>query len=190
MLKTRQVALVGADALQFMQLRELPALIADRAARQLIQSWDEDPAGGVVALAFRHQGKLRDLGEAAIDALAPFVDARRADGSLFDLAQLRDWRNVARIQQAALSLHADFLIGRPGLDVPVAMRAEAILAGDPDMVTFCSPFIAAVLQSGKASYVELETVLSTEDAYNLAELLNVDAIQQWRQSQASARKTR
>jgi hypothetical protein len=26
----------------------------------------------------------------------------------------------------------------------------------------------------------LETVLSTEDAFNLAELLNIDAIRQWR----------
>lgn len=189
MLKSRTIELAGRDTGRRIVLTELPALPADRIARRLIASWDGEPSGGVAALALRHQKELAALGADALEALAPFVRATTPGGLSFDMNSLADWKNVARIQQAALALHVDFLIGRPALDVPVAMRADAILSGEPDAVaTFCSPFIAAVLQSDKASYVELETVLSTEDAYNLAELLNIDAIRQWRDAQTRAPK--
>jgi hypothetical protein len=188
MLKARTLHLAGRDTGRQIVLTELPALQADRHARRLIASWDGDPAGGVAGLALRHQADLAAMGADALEALAPFVRATLPDGTPFDLNDLADWKNVARIQQAALALHVDFLLGRKPVDVPVSMRAEGILAGEGDaQATFCSPFIAAVLQSDKASYVELETVLSTEDAYNLAELLNIDAIRQWRDAQIRAK---
>ena len=73
-----------------------------------------------------------------------------------------------------------FLFERETLDTPVSFRAEQILHDSSDIsVTWCSPFIAAVIQSKLATYRELETVLGTEDAYNLVEILNVEAIQNW-----------
>src|SRR6185437_12690395 len=93
---------------------------------------------------------------------------------------LKDWRNVERVQQYALHLHVGFLFERESLDVPISFRAEQIMRDSSDIsVTFCSGFIATVIQSKLATYRELETVLSTEDAYNLVEILNVDAIQTW-----------
>lgn len=186
MLKRRNIQLHGRDGGLTICLTERPALVADRAARTLIASWGAEPSGGVVALTLRHQPELARLGEAAISALAPFVDAYHLDGRPFEWNDLQDWRNIARIQQAALLLHVDFLIGREMPDMPVEMRAEAILkGGTSDGVTFCSPFIAGVLQSDLRLYVELETTLSTEDAFNMAELLNLDAIREWRASRSS-----
>lgn len=184
MLKSRIFELAGRDAGRLIRLTERPALVADQAARAAIARWGGEQAGGVVSLALRYQKELQALGADVLTVLAPFVDAEDAGGAPLDMDTIGDWKNISRIQQAALLLHVDFLIGRALPDMPVAMRAEAILAGEHENgVTFCSPFIAGVLQSGKASYVELETILSTEDAFNLAEILNVDAIRQWRHSQ-------
>jgi hypothetical protein len=182
MLKTRTFELEGRDAGKTVQLTELPALAADRLARRIIQRFEGDTTGGVVSLALRYQKELAGLGEEGFHMLFGFVRATHADGGTFDIRRdLRDWRNVAKLQQVALLLHVDFLFGRELLEAPVTMRAEAILAGVSDIaVAFCSPFLAAVLQSGHASYVELETVLSTEDAFNLVELTNVDAIREWK----------
>jgi len=182
MIKTRTFELEGRDAGKSVHLTELPALPADRLARRIIKRFDGDPAGGVVALALRYQSEVAALGEEGLHLLFGFVHATHADGSPFDIKRdLRDWRNVAKLQQVALLLHVDFLFERELLETPVTMRAEAIMAGVSDIaVTFCSPFLAAVLQSGQASYVELETVLSTEDAFNLVELTNVEAIREWK----------
>ena len=181
MLKTRQIELTGRDDDVKLTLQELPALAADRIARKLIDRWRGDKTGGVVGLALRHQAALRKLGEGSLPALMPFVNI--VTGAPKGLDSLKDWQNVGRVQQAALALHADFLIGRESLELPIAMQAEGILAGEGLAATFCSPFIAAVIQSGMATYVELETILSTEDAFNLAELLNVDAVRHWRDAQ-------
>jgi len=182
MIKTRTFELEGRDAGKTVQLTELPALVADRLARRIIQRFDGDATGGIVSLALRYQRELAALGEEGLRLLLGFVHATHTDGSTFDIRRdLRDWRNVAKLQQVALLLHVDFLFKRELLETPVTMRAEAILAGVSDIaVTFCSPFLAAVLQSGQASYVELETVLSTEDAFNLVELTNVEAIREWK----------
>jgi hypothetical protein len=182
MIKTRTFELEGRDAGKTVQLTELPALVADRLARRIIQRFDGDATGGIVSLALRYQRELAALGEEGLRLLFGFVHATHTDGSTFDIRRdLRDWRNVAKLQQVALLLHVDFLFKRELLETPVTMRAEAILAGVSDIaVTFCSPFLAAVLQSGQASYVELETVLSTEDAFNLVELTNVEAIREWK----------
>lgn len=184
MLKTRTIDLSGRDAGRQIVLTELPALVADRYARTALRRVDGELQGGVVALAMRNQKDVIALGEEGQKLLAPFLGATDAYGLPFDMNDLKDWRNVARLQQAALLLHVDFLFGRELLDAPVSMRAEQIMSGAADTAaTFCSPFIAAVLQSGKASYVELETVLSTEDAFNLVELINVDAIREWHAAQ-------
>jgi hypothetical protein len=184
MLKTRIVSLAGRDEGRQVMLMELPALAADRYARAALRRVDADQAGGVVALAMRNQKDVVALGEEGQALLAPFLRATSAWGETFTLDDLKDWRNVARLQQAALLLHVDFLVGRQLSEVPVAMRAEQIISGAADFAaTFCSPFLAAVLQSGKATYVELETVLSTEDAFNLVELLNIDAIREWHAAQ-------
>ena len=64
------------------------------------------------------------------------------------------------------------------------MMAEHIRRPGSDLaVNFCSPPLATVLHSGRASYRELETALSTEDVYNLVELLNVEAVRDWRAAQ-------
>lgn len=185
MLKTRLVELAGKDAGKLLQLTELSALVADRVARAALVAIDAEPSGGVVALAMQHLAAVRALGERGVALLLPFVVAHTvaADGALStcNLATaVRDWRNIERLQNAALLLHVDFLIGRTALEIPVKLQAEMILAGATDIsVTFCSPQIAAVLNSDKASYRELETVLSTEDVYNLVELLNVAALREY-----------
>lgn len=185
MLTTRHVQLSGKDAGSDILLTELPALVADRYARAALARVNAEATGGVVALALRHLPALRALGADATPLLAPFVVAQRDDAP-FALSDLKDWRNVDRLIHAALALHVDFLIGRETLDVPVSMRADAILSGAADMrVTFCSPHIAAVLQSKHATYRELETVLGTQDVFNLVELINVEAIQEWQAAQSA-----
>lgn len=156
-------------------ITELPALVADRHARDALRALGESPDGGVVALTFLHMPRLLKMGAEAIDLLAPFVQADHEPAG---------WGGVLAVQQAALALHTSFLIGRPKIEFPVVMQAEAIRRGaGEDGVHFCSPPLAAVLHSGRASYRELETVLSTEDAYNILELLNVEAIRDWRAHQ-------
>jgi hypothetical protein len=184
MLKSRIVKLGGRDADLKLRLHELPALVADRHARAALSAIDADRTTGVVALALKHTADLRKLGPAGMELLMPFVEGTvetDARTHAFDPARdLRDWRNVERVQQLALHLHVGFLFDRDVLDVPVAFRAEQIMSSVSDIsVTFCSPFIATVIQSKLATYRELETVLSTEDAMNLVEVLNVDALQTW-----------
>lgn len=170
MLKSLPVALSGADRGTCVILTELPALAAERAARAALAAIDEDLDGGVVALALRHLDTVRRLGARGVALLQPFLgDAQRVE--------LKDWRSIRTLQDAALLLHVSFLAGRKPLDVPVRIQAAMIESGAADYKpSFCSPHTAAVLLSGKASYRELETVLSTEDVYNLVELLNVDAL--------------
>lgn len=170
MLKTTTVALTGADDGHHVTLTELPAFTADRAARAALAAIGEDINGGVVAVALQHLGALRQLGTAGIALLQPFLGDAQA-------TPIRDWRNVRRLQDAALLLHVGFLVGREALEIPVRIQAAMITQDMPDYApSFCSAQIAAVLRSGKASYRELETVLSTEDVYNLVELLNIDAL--------------
>lgn len=175
MLKTQTLQLDGRDAGGVVTLTELPALVADRLARAALVEIDADPNGGLISLALKHLQDVRKLGERGMHLLLPFVDAgvpiRKA---------VKDWKNVDKVIQAALLLHVGFLVGREVIAAPVTMRAEQLLASVPDVhVTFCSPFIAAVLESRHATYRELETVLSTEDAYNIVEILNVRAIHDW-----------
>lgn len=171
MLKTLTVVLPGRDKDNPITITELPALVADRHARAALAAADLPTDGGVVSLAFTHMPAILALGEVAADLLQPFVQADRA---------VRDWRNVLGLQQAALMLHAGFLVGRPRIEIPVNMQVDSVLRGSSELaVHFCSPAIATVLHSGRATYRELETVLSTEDAFNLAELVNVEAIREW-----------
>lgn len=180
MLKSQDFELSGKDEGMAVTLTELPALVADRHARAVLRAVDEDLAGGVVALALHHMKAVRDLGEASLGLLQPFVQG-------VDLSTLKDWRSVERLQQAALYLHVGFLIGREALEIPVTLTAQMLTSPVADIqVTWCSSHIAAVLHSGKATYRELETVLSTEDVYNLVELINVDAIREWKLSQQKA----
>lgn len=177
MLKTKTLHLPGRDADCPITITELPALVADRHARTALLELDASPDGGVIALAFQHGKALKGLGARAVDLLAPFVSADR---------QPSTWRNLMTAQQAALLLHAGFMVGRPQIEVPVGMQADGIRQGaGEDGVHFCSPGIAAVLHSGRATYRELETVLSTEDVYNLTELLNVESIREWRAHQTT-----
>ncbi len=179
MLKTQTLLLTGRDEGVAVKLRELPALVADQHARAILRACDLPEDGGVVALTFKYLAEVRKtLGEAALAALDVFVDV-----SYVDDARARDYRTPRRLQDASLMLCAGFIALREPVVMPVAMQAETIKAGTDARVTFCSPFLAAVLDSGKASYVELETVLGTEDAYNLAEILNVSAIRDWRAAQ-------
>jgi hypothetical protein len=180
MLKSQTFTLSGRDAGKHLTLRELPALTADRHARAILTMCELPEDGGVVALTFRYLQEVRKhLGQNALQMLMCFVDAS-IDGRPLDLScDIRDYRNVTRIQDAALTLHALFITSRHPVDMPVSMQVESMRAADAARVSFCSPFIAAVLESKRASYVELETVLSTEDAFNLAELLNVNAIRDW-----------
>ena len=183
MLTTRTVTFSGKDTGRSITLTELPALVADRYARTALERVGADATGGVVALAFKHIHEVRALGTAATPLLMPFVQAT-CDGAPFAAGDLRDWRNVDRLVNAALALHVDFLIGREVLDVPVALRAQMILQAAPDVrASFCSPHIAAVLQSQHATYRELETVLGTQDVFNLVELINVDAVHTWHAAQ-------
>ena len=189
MLKHRTITLSGKDAGTQIRLTELPALIADRAARAILAQLGEDTDGGVSALAFKHSRKALKLGA---DTLLPFVegaviDDERRSHSLDIRRDIKDWRNVERLQHAALLLHVDFLIGREALEIPVTFQAQNILAGSGAIrATFCSPQIAAVLGDRMATYREIETVLSTEDCYNLCELLNVNAIREWHAHQANS----
>jgi hypothetical protein len=170
MLKTLPVDLSGADSGTTVVLTELPALVADRAARDALAALGEEPDGGVVALALRHLDALRRLGAPGLALLMPFLgDAQHAP--------LKDWRSLRTLHNAALLLHVGFLQGRKPLAIPVRIQAELIERGGAELQPgFCSAQIGAVLLSGKASYRELETVLSTEDVYNLVELLNLDAL--------------
>ena len=175
MLKTRRVALHGRDAGLIVELIELPALIADRHARVALQAVGAPLQGGVVSLAYERMADVLKLGEPALELLAPFV--RTPSGAE---PRLKDWRNFGRLQQVAVALHADFLVERELLDVPAALRNARIVKAMPDnAVTFCAPHIASVISSRLATYHELETVLSTEDAFNLIEVLNVDGIREW-----------
>lgn len=181
MLKTTTIALVGRDAGRTAILTEHPAMVADRLARNTLkQVGIDDLDGGVVALALKHLPAIRALGQPGLEMLQQFV---KFEGNE---VRIRDWHNVERLQQAALALHVGFLVDREPLEIPVTMRAEQILDGGSDIrATFCSPHIAAVLESGKATYRELETVLSTEDCFNIVEILNVRAVRDWHASQAN-----
>lgn len=153
-------------------LTELPALVADRAARAALSAVGAPLDGGVVSLAMEHMPAVLKLQGRGLDLLTPFVQASRP---------VRHWSNLLVVQQAALALHVGFLVGRPRLEIPVTMIAEQVRRPGSDLaVNFCSPTLATVLHSGRASYRDLETVLSTEDVYNLAELLNVEAVREWR----------
>lgn len=188
MLKHRTITLSGKDDGVKIRLTELPALLADRAARAILAQLDEDTDGGISALAFRYSREAARLGA---ETLLPFVegaviDDDRRSHSLDVRRDIKDWRNVERLQQAALSLHVDFLIGREALEIPVTFQAQSIMSGTGTIrATFCSPQIATVLDGRLATYREMETVLSTEDVYNLAEILNVAAIRDWHAQQSA-----
>lgn len=190
MLKTTRVDLAGKDAGRTVELTELPALVVDRCARAALAAIGEPLEGGVVALTLKHLDAIRELGERGSLLLQPFVDGTTATGAPLDMTRhLRDWRNVSRLQQAALLLHVGFLLGRETVEIPIALQIAAIKSGaGEDRVAFCAPHIAAVLHSKQATYRELETVLSTEDVFNLVELVNVEAIHAWRASQQNAHK--
>lgn len=182
MLKHRIIELGGRDAGTKIRLDELPALIADRAARKILSQIDEDVDGSVAALAFKFAKIIPT--KLGADALLPFVQGIVLGpdiGRNLDIKRhIHDWRNVERLQNAALLLHVDFLIGREALEIPVTFQAQSIMAGGAAVrATFCSPQIAAVLGDRMATYRELETVLSTEDVHNLCEILNVSAIRDW-----------
>lgn len=178
MLKTQTIELTsGARA----AIRELPALEADRAARSILTGAGLEPDGGVVSLALQHLETVRrHYGEGAPALLEVFVRYECAAPRLH-------WREVERVQNAALALHTGFVIGRETLEIPVKMQAAMLTHGGAEhRVSFCSPFIAAVINSQLASYVELETVLSTEDAFNLSELVTVNALRDFEQAQREA----
>jgi hypothetical protein len=187
MLKHRDITLGGKDEGRVIRLTELPAMTADRLARKLLKRLGEDEDGGLSALAFRHLKRALALDDG--QGCVPFVEGFARDehglGRSLNIARdLRDWRNVERLQQAAVSLHIDFLIGRDALEVPVRFQADGILSGANEYrTTFCSPQIAAVLESRLATYRELESVLSLEDVFNLVEILNVTAVRDWHAQQ-------
>ena len=188
MLKTYTLNLAGRDKGVALLLTELPALVADRRARAALRVLGEPEDGGIITLAFKHLAALRARGEPGLRLLSAFVDARLPDGTTLDLVDARgaikDWRNIEKIQQQALYLHTGFILERETVEVPVAMVGDQILHGGPETrVTFCSPLLAAVLESGRATYHELETVYSTEDCFNLQEINNVRAIRNWHESQ-------
>lgn len=187
MLKTHTLKLTGRDNGVALHLTERPALVADRAARAALLAIGEATDGGVIAMAFKHMTAVRALGPTGLQLLNAFVDAR-IDGAPVDMhaahGPVRDWRNIEKIQQQALYLHAGFILGREMVDIPVAMEGDRILHGSDDArVTFCSPMLAAVLESKLATYHELETVYSTEDCFNLQELNNVRAVRNWHEAQ-------
>jgi hypothetical protein len=189
-LKSARVELTGRDSGRAIELTELPALVADRCARAALAAIGEAPEGGVVALAMKHTEAVRALGERGSLLLQPFVDGTLVSGERLDVVHhLKDWRSISRLQQAALLLHVGFLIGRETVGIPIAMQIASIKSGSADTrAAFCSPHIAAVLHSKQATYRELETVLSTEDVFNLVELVNVEAIHAWRAYQQQAHK--
>ena len=184
MLKTTTIALVGRDTGRTVTLIEHPALVADRLARDVMKrAGIGDLEGGIVALALKHLPTIRALGQVGLEMLEQFVKFDPAAG---DVTRIRDWHNIERLQQAALALHVGFMVDREPLDIPVTMRAEQIMDGGAEIyATFCSPHIAAVLDSGKATYRELETVLSTEDSFNIVEILNVRAVRDWHAAQSA-----
>lgn len=191
MLKTATILLTGRDAGTLVVLTELPALVADRHARAALAAVGAPLDGGVVALALKHEQAILQHPELAMDLLQPFVQMQAMQSSptapSAPSAPLRDWRNVLALQRAALALHVSFLVGRAHLEIPTGLQAESLKAGAHDVaVNFCSPHIATVLHSGRATYRELETVLSTEDVFNLVELANVEAIRDWRAQQQTA----
>ncbi|MDR3389084.1 MAG: hypothetical protein P4L92_18745 [Rudaea sp.] len=183
MLKSRTITLAGRDDGLKLRLTELPAMLADARARAVLKRLGEDPDGGVAALAFKHSREALKLG---VDTLLPFVQGAIGAHELDLRRDIKDWRNVERLQNAALLLHVDFMLGRETLEIPVTFQAQSILAGSGSArATFCSPQIAAVLESGKGTYRELETVLSTEDVFNLVEIINVAALREWHAHQAT-----
>lgn len=192
MLKTYTLNLPGRDKGVALLLTELPALVADRYARGALRAVGAPVDGGIIALAFKHLPQLRARGDDGLRLLNFFVDVRHAEtGEPIDLSNpkgfVKDWRNIEKIQQQALYLHTGFILERESVDAPVAMQGDQILHGAPDVrVTFCSPLLAAVLESKLATYHELETVLSTEDCFNLQEINNVRAIRSWHESQKDA----
>jgi len=190
MLKSQRVELSGRDAGRVIELTELPALVADRHARAALRAAGVSMDGGVVALSMQHLNAVRALGEPGSQLLQPFVSGMLASGHALDMStDLRDWRNVGRLQQAALLLHVGFLLGREMIEVPVAMQAAAITSGlGETRALFCSPHLATVLHSQLATYRELETELSTEDVFNLLEIINVEAIRDWRHSQTKPKE--
>jgi len=172
MLKTVTLNLAAPDGDEPLTLTELPALAADRAARAALAAVGAPLDGGVVSLAMEYMPAVLKLAGPGLELIAPFVQASRS---------VRHWSNLLTVQQAALALHVGFLVGRPKVEIPVTMIAEQVRRPGSDLaVNFCSPPLATVLHSGRASYRELETVLSTEDVYNLVELLNVEAVREWR----------
>jgi hypothetical protein len=193
MLKSRVITLAGRDEGLKVRLTELPAMLADAHARMILRQLEEEQDGGISALAFKHS---RDALKLGADTLLPFLDGavitfdpsgERAGKHLDVRKHLHDWRNVERLQNAAMLLHVDFMIGREALEVPVTFQAQQIMAGGGSLrATFCSLQIAAVLESQHASYRELETVLSTEDVFNLVEIINIAAIREWTAHQQAA----
>ncbi len=192
MLKTRDYTLAGKDGGLPIRLTELPALCADRIARRLLSDADADLDGGIVALAYQQLRAVRALGENASIALMGFVRGDVLDtpggAPIYPLnvkRHIRDWRNVERLQNMALLLHVDFMVGRKQMELPVRMQAASLLADSGQRVAYCSPAISAVINSRYATYVELETVLGTEDVFNLAESINADSLREWMQAQTA-----
>lgn len=188
MLKHETITLKGRDAGLKVRLTELPALLADRAARAALKALGQEPAGGIVSLALEHLQAARTAQVTGAVDLQAFVQADWTDESghmhALDMRKLSDWRSIEQIQNAALLLHISFLIGRETLEVPVSFQAAQILSKTADVrATWCSPQIAGVLSAKLASYRELETVLSVEDVYNLCEILNVDALRDFQATQ-------
>lgn len=189
MLKHRLITLAGRDEGLKIRLTELPAMLADAHARAILRQLGEESDGGISALAFKH---VRDAMKLGADTLMPFVEGAVVDDahrshSLDIRRDVKDWRNVERLQNAALLLHVDFMIGREPLEVPVTFQAQQIMSGSGTLrATFCSPQIAAVLESQHATYRELETVLSTEDVFNLVEIINIGALREWQAHQQAA----
>lgn len=183
MLKSQHLQLSGRDApgplTDPLVITELPALVADRYARAALNAIGAPLDGGVVSLAMRYLPELLRDADRAMALLEPFVQASRP---------VKDWRNVLALQQTALALHVSFLLGRPQLEIPVRLQAASITHPGGDVrVHFCSSHIATVLHSGRATYRELETVLSTEDVFNLVELANVESIRDWHAHQSTNR---
>lgn len=190
MLKHDTITLKGRDAGLKVRLTELPALLADRAARAALKVVNAEQAGGIVSLALEHLQAARAAQVTGAVDLNAFVQGEWRDDTghwrALDMSKLSDWRSIEQIQNAALLLHISFLLDRETLEVPVAFQAAQILSKCADIrATWCSPQIAGVLSARLASYRELETVLSTEDVYNLCEILNVDALRDFQAHQVS-----
>ncbi|GJH28162.1 hypothetical protein [Caballeronia novacaledonica] len=194
MLKEIDVELHGRDAGSVVRLRELPAMVADRHARTALAAIDEDVSGGVIDLAMRCVQTVRKLGPRGLDLLMPFVKGDLLGADAEPIAPLnvrkhiRDWRNVQVLQDAALLLHAGFVVGRAGLDVPIKLQAQIALAGGSDIeIKFCAPTIAAAIDAGMCSYVEANTIVGTEAIYDMLEILNVRALREFADAQRAQR---